>query len=428
MVAPKKRYVLRAIVLSAVVIGVSPLAAHVSTGRAAQEANVATPTGDPLMTTTDQVVVVGNAALASVFGGAAIDRSSGTVQVLLTDLAPSNQELLKAAVKHPELLRFSLTNYTQAQLFALRDRVWGDRSTLLSHGVHVWGAGIGFGTVVISISNTDAQAVAYLKQRYGEAVRVSVGPEPTFQSGPTQTRLGPPPYMGGMEIDNVGNYQTVTSGGYYYECTAGFVAASQYTYEGIRFFYLLTAGHCFGASIAQEVYHAVATQQTDTPIGRVIINSFYGGGKADAESISIDGGYQLASNQVITAEPYVHTVDYVAGTQESIYNQSVCKSGMHTDQTCAFTVTAIHNTVTSVDPYTGVETTLQDQVTACCDAVEAGDSGGPVYHYYQPQAIYGAGLVSSANNIGQMDFSFIQDIRSDLDVNICTQTPQPFGC
>jgi len=396
-------------------------------GVSAQVPHIEKPGADPLMTTTDQVVAVGQTTLAATYGGAKIDRSAGVVDVLLTDITASAVRVLHAGVTHPELLRISQARYTMVQLMALRDRIFGDRAALASQGVHVWGVGISFGNVVASISDAARTAEALLKERYGDAVTVVVGPQPTHISGPTQTRLGPPPYMGGMEIDDIGNYQTVSTG-FYYECTAGFIARSQSTFQGIALYYIITAGHCFNAASGEVIYHAVATSQTDEPVGRVAINSFYEGGNSDSESIGIQAGYVAATNQIITAEPYVHTIDYLADTQESIDGQAVCKSGMTTDQTCNFTVQAIHQEVTSVDSSTGVQTTLYDQVQACCDALDHGDSGGPVYHYYQPQAIYGVGLVADGNSVGQMTFSFIQDAEADLGVWICTQPPQYFGC
>jgi len=339
-------------------------------------------------------------------------------------LSPVYQAPLERIAGQLNVLRFIQGKYTLTYLLQLQRRIDADWSELASNGIHVSSTGQGFGVVVVTVSEGAPSIPALLQQRYGDAVQVSLGQ--TIRTTATQTRGGPPPYMGGMEVDNVGNTSLYSNDFYYHVCTAGFIG--QQFIDGLPYYYIITAGHCFGGN--DLVYHVYSAAGTWLPVGQVTQDWYETGSDADTEAAVIRGGYKQATNEIITAEPDVHTVDYLDAAQ--VDGLSICHSGITTDQSCNFSVNATHVTVvvgqTQPDGSTSY-TQLYDQVTACCDSAQDGDSGGPVYHYYQPQAISAEGIMSAAfysngNYTGQISYSFIQDVRSDLDMNICTQTPQ----
>lgn len=380
---------------------------------------------DLLLNTGSQVALLGETSLANVYGGHKLDYQGHTVDVLLTVVSPTTLATLDAGVAHPELLRVSQARYTMQQLLELQQRIKGDRNALAQNGIHISGIGIGFGKVTIIVAETAAGVATTLQERYGaDAVDVLLGQ--TYTTTATADRDGPPPLAGGMELDDIGNPSSVTNG-YYYDCTAGFVAVK--FINGQPFYQMITAGHCFGET--QMVYHDVYGSGT-VPLGQVNQTWWQWGSNCDCESADIRGGWTQASNTIITQSPYVHTVDYLDGTPQM--GLPVCKSGVTTEQTCNFTVQDTNYTAYFVDSNGNTNMELDGVMRACCDSLDHGDSGGPVYHYYNPQAIYGEGILSgggvtNGNFNGNMVYTFIQSVTARLGVEICTQNPSPtLGC
>lgn len=333
---------------------------------------------------------------------------------MLVGATPALEAAFAGAVDNPSLLAFSQVNYSLQQLADLQQRIIRDKPTLSKQGITITSVGIGMGDVEISIKENEAGAAATLEGTYGAGlVRVRTGITYKYAA----TRYDPPPFYGGMEVDNG------TS-----ECTNGYIGAR--IINGVAYYQLVTAGHCFGGN--DFVEHQVAGA-VPYPEGQVSFNSFYSGSSADTLTANLatagaGTGLAEATNSIITAPPYTHTVDYLEAYQ--FLTLPVCKSGLTTNQTCNFTNTATHLQVTLTD---GV--TLNDQVKACCDGAWYGDSGGPVYHYYQAQSINAEGTLvaiefQNGNYDGAIVYSFIQDIRSTLGGNfhICTITPQAFNC
>lgn len=322
------------------------------------------------------------------------------------------EQLITAAVAHPELLTFDKAQASMNDLTTLQQRILSERALLAHEGITLTSVGIGTGVVEVGIAETSSRAVGLLEQRYGaHLIHVRLGV--TYK--PFATRQDPPPLYGGMEV-NDGTY----------ECTNGYIGAR--VINGIAYYQLLTAGHCF--AYLNRVYHQVAGE-APYPEGQVNFNSYYSGSSADTETASLTytgTGFESASNSIITETPYTHTVDFLE--QNQLGQLPVCLSGIETEQTCGFSISATHVTVTDEN---GV--TLNDQVEACCDSAIQGDSGGPVYHYYQAQSINAegtlfAGQTQNGNYDGTIVFTFIQDALSALGGSfiVCTRTPQISIC
>jgi hypothetical protein len=235
---------------------------------------------DPLQETAAAIDGLGQSAFTTVYGGVKIDEAAGTVDVLLTDLSPVVQARLSTAVAHPELLRLMRATYTYSYLRNLQHKIDTDWPQLAAEGIHVSSTGIGFGNVTVTVADTDPAVADQLRERYGDAVVVTLGQ--TIRTTATQTREGPPPYMGGMEIDDVGNPQLFSNNFYYYVCTAGFVG--QNFHNGTPYYYIITAGHCFGDS--SLIYHYYSAAGTWLPIGQVVDDWYQMGSNADAEAIA----------------------------------------------------------------------------------------------------------------------------------------------
>lgn len=378
---------------------------------------------DPVLRDAETIDAFGTSVNPLLYGGVAVDERSGTVRVLLTQVTASAEALFSAQLLDASRLRFEYSPYSWTALTSAQQRLEAAEPTLAAEGVHVTSVGLGVGRVKVTIAETTPASVALIQHAYGAIVEVTGGVK--YTTSATATRYDPPPYLGGMEIDDLGNAGSITSNNYY-KCTAGYIGYR--TINGLPYYQLITAGHCFGEP--EVVYHELENAAPVT-IGQVNANWYYSGSNADTESIDIRSGWGSASSSVITAEPDVHNVDFLDGTQ--INGVSVCKSGITTDQTCNFAVNATHEQVTLTDD-NGNQTVLNDQVGACCDVLDHGDSGGPVYHYYQPQNIEAEGTLvggeidQNGNFTGQMVYSFIQNIINDLGVVVCTRAPGPTGC
>jgi hypothetical protein len=376
------------------------------------------PDRDPLQLAAAAADSYANAMLPNVYGGNTLDEQHHVVRILLTVTSPSYERAIAAHVPDPSLLTFASTSYSWKDLMAIQQRIENDRPALENRGIHLTSVGLGFGQVRVTVSNIDPAIARYLVETYGAAVQVQTGLSLVATAG----RWDPPPYYGGMEIDDIGNASTAESG-FYHDCTAGYMGYR--LIEGLPFYQVISAGHCFNEPAT--VYHTVTNGGAPVALGQVNSNWYYSGSDADALSADVRSGFQSVTSQIITAVPYTHNVDYLDAAQQD--GLGVCKSGITTDQTCNFSVNATHVTVYIIN---GPQ--LNDQVTACCDGVDYGDSGGPVYHYYLPQNIAADGVMSagfqdsSGNFTGEISYSFIQNVKNDLGVVICTTTPSTAGC
>jgi hypothetical protein len=383
-----------------------------STGFTVATVRAVSQTGDKDLQETAWQVERASGAIAAHFGGLSIDEANHKVNVMLVNPSPAVEEALTRAVSDPSLLSFSQANYTVQDLTNLQQRIIADKPTLAKLGITITSVGIGSGFVEVGVKENDPSIAAKLDQIYGPGkIRVRTGI--TYQTA--ATRYDPPPLYGGMQIDN-GQYQ----------CTNGYIGAR--IINGIAYYQLVTAGHCFG--MLSNVEHEI-DGQAPYPEGQVNFNSYYSGSSADTLTANLAAagtGLAEATDSIVTVAPYTHTVDYLEAYQ--LNQLPVCKAGITTEQTCNFTNTVTHLQLTLTD---GV--TLNDQVKACCDSVYFGDSGGPVYHYYQAQSINAEGTLvaleeQNGTPDGNMIYSFIQDIRSALgsSVHICTISPQVFNC
>jgi hypothetical protein len=400
----------------AVIAGTSTLVAH------AGASGPAVPQRDPLQLAAEAVTTYANVALPHAYGGDAIDEKHGTVRVLLTVTSPVYESAIATHVLDPSLLVFEETPYTLEQLRTIQQRVQNDRLTLENRGIHLTSVGLGIGHVNVTVSNADPAVVGALVTEYGGAVSVQTGVTPVATAG----RWDPPPYYGGMEIDDIGNTKTAETQ-QYHDCTNGYIGYR--LIDGLPFYQVITAGHCFIEP--NMVYHTVVNGGAPIALGQVNMNWYVSGSDADALTADIRSGFRSVTSQIITAAPYTHNVDYLDGTPQN--GLGVCKSGITTEQTCNFTVNGTAVTV-YVKEQNGTVTQLNNQITACCDAVDYGDSGGPVYHYYQPQNIAADGVDSAGFQdsnghwTGEISYSFIQNIKNRLGVVICTSSPSVSGC
>jgi Trypsin len=382
----------------------------------------AIPKEDPLEVAAVAADTYARAALPQVYGGDGIDERKHTVRVLLTATTPLYENDIAARVLDPSLLVFEQAAYTQAELRAVQQRIQNDWSKLKSQGIDLTSVGQGLGYVAVTVSNSDPAVPRKLVADYGAALHVQTGVAPVTTAG----RWDPPPYYGGMELDDIGNTSTAETD-QYHDCTNGYIGYR--LIDGVPFYQVITAGHCFVEP--SMVYHTVVNQSAPIALGQVNMNWYFSGSDADALTADVGSGYSSVTSQIITAVPYTHNVDYLDAAP--VYGLGVCKSGITTDQACNFTVNSTGTTVLTREQ-DGTETTLYNQVTACCDAIDYGDSGGPIYHYYQPQSIAADGVSSSGfqdsngNWTGEISYSFIQNVRNDLGVVICTSTPTLTGC
>ncbi len=194
------------------------------------------------------------------------------------------------------------------------------------------------------------------------------------------------------------------------DCSANFTAYDFAT--GFQTYYVLTAGHCFFNT--SQVTNGVGLR-----VGLVVQRFWANGITADVELVQIDPGTQ--SPRIITHDPTRQGVVGASGTQ--VTGISVCKSGITTNETCSWTVSQIHQTVTICDddPCSQSVTTY-DQVVATSPSygVGPGDSGGPVYSFNSGD-LWGEGIVSGGNKAGTtMIYSYLADELSETQTYLCT--------
>jgi hypothetical protein len=293
------------------------------------------------------------------------------------------------------------------ELVSIQERIDSQMGQLKTVGVDITGTALlpdrnKLKVWVSDLNNASAAAILALVEpgvvELGERANLRVA---------NRDNVGPP-WVGGMSLLGPCTYSTdcLLAG-----CSANFVIYS-YIQEA-RFYSILTAGHCF------DMLGQVTTG-SGVRVGTVVRNMFYKpGSRADAEEITVDP--LMESYKIIGKDPAQHNVVALKVTQV-LNEQSICKSGITTDQTCSWTISAVHATeVLCLDPSCSTEAVIFDQVeaTRSSPGVNYGDSGGPVYKY-ETGGVRAHGIVSAMNQTGTlMTYSFLSSVLLDMDAYVC---------
>ncbi len=233
-------------------------------------------------------------ALPDKYGSVWIDQKMNRVHVLLKNPGSGDATQVSQHNRHPELLIHDRAQFSEKEIFALRDRVIADRAVLASLGVQIASAGekASVNKVAISVVSTTAAttsaATAILNQRYGSNA-ITVGVVKELAKG--TDREAAPPFLAGYELNLMD--PTLTP-----RCTMGFIG-----YRNAGDFEIITAGHCFDTST--PVYHTVRGSGPQF-IAYVNTRQFVDGGSYDVESITIPAG--AATSQVIANNPQTYQV------------------------------------------------------------------------------------------------------------------------
>ncbi|MDQ3756978.1 MAG: S1 family peptidase [Actinomycetota bacterium] len=312
---------------------------------------------------------------------------------------------LRKVVKAPAKLEVVGVPRSLGDLLGIQSRIDRDVASLKQEGISVTGTGIvtDINRVQVRVRGLTPAVRAALTSRYGDALRLVEGDYPR----PAHKDPGLFPWTGGMHTTGPCLSQDCLLA----DCTSAFVV---YRFiSGVKFFYLLTAGHCF------EAYGKVTVHGLS--IGTVEQRVWLPYSNADVEKI--------AFTQPLNSWPYTYTT----GTTEEVLTsvapnqvlgQSVCKSGITTDQTCSWTVSAIHSTEhLCLDwPNCQVIMTQVDQVEATRSnpGVDFGDSGGPVY-MRTSYGLQGHGIVSAQADGGRLlIYTFLLNALNVTGTDLCT--------
>ncbi len=290
-----------------------------------------------------------------------------------------------------------------AALTALQHKIDADTPQLRTEGIAI------VATRVAADAHTVDVLVAQLNQPVWQALMARYGPALTLEQHDylhtmDRSNVGPP-WPGGMELlgSCVGSTDCIVAG-----CSAGYTAW-QYI-QNVRFYYKLTAGHCFTPNTA-------VTSGSGVPVGHVIQSWFSSGSNADAEDILISPGTQTP--KIITSDPTQAMLQTAAPTPST---SGICKSGITTGETCGWGGASGGWTIhLCEDPDCTVFVTLVDQVLATRSSygIGPGDSGGPVYTYVSG-GVRAEGLVSGGSDDGMtITYSFIQDILGTSNLFLC---------
>jgi len=294
-----------------------------------------------------------------------------------------------------------------AALVGLQHRIDTDKADLRTAGVDITGTRVlpESHKVDVWVRRLEPRTISALDARYGRSNLILE--QQDYLHLMNRDNVGPP-WPGGMTLQGscVGSTDCLIAG-----CTAGF-NAWQFI-QGVRFHYMLTAGHCFTPNTP-------VTTGSNVPVGHVIQSWFASGSAADAEDILTSPGTQTP--KIITSDPTQQVVQSAAPSQ--VTGVGVCKSGITTNETCGWTVSFVHENVSGCEdpPACTVIVTLVDQVVADNPtgvSINSGDSGGPVYSYVSG-GVQAQGLVSTGNDTGtRMSYSFIQNILSVSSLFLC---------
>lgn len=333
------------------------------------------------------------------------------VHVLLKNPGSGDATQVSQHNRHPELLIHDRAQFSEKEIFALRDRVIADRAVLASLGVQIASAGekASVNKVAISVVSTTAAttsaATAILNQRYGSNA-ITVGVVKELAKG--TDREGAPPFLGGYEL-NVADPNIVP------ECTMGFIG-----YRNAGDFEIITAGHCFDTST--PIYHTVRGSGPQF-IAYANVRQLVTNGRYDVESITIPAGN--ATSQVLANDPQMYQV--IGADTYQYAGLNVCKSGSSTEETC-FVTTLTHITVGVGFPFGDYNLEDMEQARAICgcgDQVKEGDSGGSVYAYGST-GVFAEGITSAKNvddtGASLLYFTHIADAERTLNVAVYTGT------
>lgn len=353
----------------------------------------------------ERIIAWVEANAASTFGGLWEDPAGVTVTTFTKNVDTARANLQQVVMNRGNLKVVAVERSLQ-ELYELQRRIDVDTAALTQSGAVITGTGIlpDRNLVQVRVQSLTPAVSELLTARYGDAVHIIEGD----YVRPAHKNPGLFPWTGGMHTSGVctGSADCLIA-----DCTSNFVVY-QFTH-GVKFFYLLTAGHCFDYGTKVSV-HGVT-------IGTVV-QQVWGipGENADVEKILFD--------QPLNSWPYTFTTGLTEEVLTSVapsqvLGQSVCKSGISTDETCGWTVSAVHATVTiCTDPSCTFFVTLTDQVEAmrASPGIAAGDSGGPVYRRTS-DGLQGHGIISAMNaSRTVMTYSFLPNALNRTSTYLCT--------
>ena len=292
------------------------------------------------------------------------------------------------------------------ELIALQSRIDRDTTELRARGVEITSTSIRpqDDKVMVGVRTLTGPIYDVITARYGRA-----GVEVT-KTGPFRTldrTVTTPPWQGGIEL--LGVCQGTSTDCIAANCTANF---SMFDFiQNVQFGYKLTAGHCYEPNTH-------VTNGTGVALGPVLQSFYASGSNADMEDILIPTS--TLTDRIITNDPATQPV--ITYDNQQATGIGVCKSGISTNETCSWTVTAIHATIdVCEDPNCTIIVTLLDQVevSSPTPALADGDSGGPVYRYVSG-GVEAEGIVSTGNDTNTiMTYSFILDEINTLNKFLC---------
>jgi streptogrisin C len=176
------------------------------------------------------------AVTRSNFGGAYMDQSSGGTPVFQVVENPSAfQASLASHLPAGVTARVVSVKNSRADLEALKERIWADRSALATVGIDLQSAALDIrnNQVLVEVEGLTEQATAELVSRYGS---VGTTENEAGEADACNSRTDCAPMKGGLRIVVVG-HSTIW-------CTSGF----NVRLAGTTTMRVLTAGHCLSTA------------------------------------------------------------------------------------------------------------------------------------------------------------------------------------
>lgn len=387
------------------VVLVSPFIAN-GTASAASKASGE----DPL--TVDRLVNEAYAfgrAHPTTFGGVWVD----TAERVHVQVVGSSSALVLPvlhAMSDPSNVVVDSADFTIAQITAVRERIAADMPVLRNEGIHVWAVAekTDQNKVLVTVDPSDPpSSIAALQKLYPAGMLMFDRFRPIQTASRYQKA---PPWLGGMQI----NGPALGAPGFAALCTTGFNLLDQGIYV------VSTASHCF-PFLAVVDHGRKSGQVGGQKINQITGSGAFPGSTADVEFTPAPQ-QNGAPGQMIESQgsPTIHVVGELTS---QVVGPGVCKSGITTDITCQWFISAIHQTITYAD--SGL--TFNDQVVATnvnLAAALPGDSGGPVWIPDSNGSAVAAGwqsgifVTTSGQPVGMMIFSFIADALLQLQVSL----------
>ncbi len=363
-----------------------------------------------------QARTIGRHAYSSTFGGVWLDPTTGMAHIQVTN--PAAGAMIRSLLASPGNSVIDVVGHSEAQLVALQRQIDRDHKYLQDRGVTIVqdGPNVRANRVDVQVQSLSATGLTLMRSRYASDILnvVAANAEPRAAG----RYSAPPPYVGGMEVDDEA-----------YACTMGFIGNR--LIAGTYVYYVITAGHCFpNGDIA---FHQV-NPAGSTHVGTVEDNAFQNGTTADALDIGLEAwGAAGASNLIVTTDPTEDPVTQLDG-DPVVGEIGVCKSGITTDETC-FQVAKTGQTVTYPAEGSFAQTTIIDQTIGGYYGgpvvVGFGDSGGPVFRVAPDGSIMAHGITSGGlfysgtnQNDGEIIYSNISQVIQQLP-GISIQTYPP---